>query len=75
MNRVVALAFEEYYPGIQNSPGRLASAAVGDGYSRMAVTASTLADFIRGLGFRALPAGNGVGLSKVSDNTPATVVS
>jgi len=63
MNRVVALAFEEYYPGIQNSPGRLASAAVGDGYSRMAVTSSTLADFIRALGYRALPAGNGVGLS------------
>lgn len=63
MNRVIALAFEEYYPGIQNSPGRLASAAVGDGYSRMAVTSSTLADFIRALGYRALPAGNGVGLS------------
>jgi reductive dehalogenase len=63
MNRVIALAFEEYYLGIQNSPGRLASAAVGDGYSRMAVTSSTLADFIRGLGYRALPAGNGVGLS------------
>ncbi len=63
MNRVVALAFEEDYYGIQNSPGRLASAAVGNGYSRMAVTSSTLADFIRALGYRALPAGNGVGLS------------
>ncbi len=63
MNRVIALAFEEYYFGIANSPGRLASAATGDGYSRMAVTSSTLADFIRGLGYRALPAGNGVGLS------------
>lgn len=63
MNKVIALAFEEYYYGIANSPGRLASAAVGDGYSRMAVTSSTLAEFIRGLGYRALPAGNGVGLS------------
>jgi reductive dehalogenase len=63
MNRVVALAFEEDYYGIANSPGRLASAAVGDGYSRMAVTATTLAGFLRGLGYRALPAGNGVGLS------------
>ncbi len=63
MNRVIALAFEEYHLGIANSPGRLASAAVGDGYSRMAVTSSTLAEFIRGLGYRALPAGNGVGLS------------
>jgi reductive dehalogenase len=63
MNRVVALAFEEDYYAIANSPGRLASAAVGDGYSRMAITSSKLADFIRGLGYRAIPAGNGVGLS------------
>ncbi len=63
MNRVVSLAFEEYYEGIANSPGRLASAAVGDGYSRMAVTSTTLAEFIRALGYRALPAGNGVGFS------------
>lgn len=63
MNRVVALAFEEYHFGIANSPGRLASAAVGDGYSRMAYTSFTLAEFIRALGYRAIPAGNGVGLS------------
>jgi reductive dehalogenase len=63
MNRVIALAFEEDYYGIANSPGRLASAATGDGYSRMALTASTIAAFLRALGYRALPAGNGVGLS------------
>jgi len=63
MNRVIALAFEEDYHGIANSPGRLASAAVGNGYSRMAVTSSQLSDFIRGLGYRAIPAGNGVALS------------
>ncbi len=63
MNRVIALAFEEDYHAIANSPGRLASAATGNGYSRMAVTSSQLSDFIRGLGYRALPAGNGVGLS------------
>ena len=63
MNRVVALAFEEDYYGISNSPGRLASASTGNGYSRMAVTSGQVADFIRGLGYRALPAGNGVGLS------------
>ncbi len=63
MDRVVALAFEEDFDGIANSPGRLASAAVGDGYSRMAYTAATLAEFIRGLGYRAIPAGNGIGLS------------
>jgi reductive dehalogenase len=63
MNRVVTLAFEEDFYGIANSPGRLASASVGDGYSRMAYTAATLSEFIRGLGYRAIPAGNGVGLS------------
>jgi reductive dehalogenase len=63
MNRVIALAFEEDFCGIANSPGRLASAAVGNGYSRMAFTACSLAEFIRVLGYRAIPAGNGVGLS------------
>lgn len=63
MNRVVALAFEEDYEAISNSPGRLASAAVGDGYSRMAVSSFTLAEFIRALGYRAIPAGNNLGLS------------
>lgn len=63
MNRVIALAFEEDYDGIANSPGRLASAAVGNGYSRMAFTATTLAEFIRALGYRAIPGGNGIGLS------------
>ncbi|MFC2164476.1 reductive dehalogenase [Acidobacteriota bacterium] len=63
MNRVIALAFEEDFYAIANSPGRLASAACGNGYSRMAFTSSTLAEFIRGLGYRAIPAGNGVGLS------------
>jgi epoxyqueuosine reductase len=63
LDRVIALAFEEDYSAIANSPGRLASAATGNGYSRMAVTATTLAEFIRMLGYRALPAGNGIGLS------------
>jgi reductive dehalogenase len=63
LNRVIALAFEEDFSAMSNSPGRLASAATGNGYSRMAVTATTLAEFIRMLGFRALPAGNGVGQS------------
>lgn len=63
MNRVIALAFEEDYYGIMNSPGKLASAATGNGYSRMAFTASTLAAFISKLGYNALPAGNDTGPS------------
>ena len=63
MNRVIVLAIEEDYDGISNSPGRLASAAVGMGYSRMANTALFVAEFIRSLGYKALPAGNVMGLS------------
>lgn len=63
MKYAIALAFEEDYDGISNSPGRLASAATGDGYSRMAVTAFKVAEFIRALGYQAIPSGNGVGLS------------
>ncbi len=63
MNRVVVLAFEEDFEAISNSPGRLASAATGNGYSRMAFTSYCLSEFIRALGYRALPAGNGTGLS------------
>jgi reductive dehalogenase len=63
MNRVVIMAFEEDYNAIANSPGRIASAGVGNGYSRMANTAFFIAEFLRVLGYRALPAGNEVGLS------------
>lgn len=63
MDRAVVLAFEEDFHAIANSPGSLSSAATGNGYSRMANTALFLAEFIRALGYRALPAGNGVGLS------------
>jgi epoxyqueuosine reductase len=63
MNKVIALAFEEDYTAIQNSWGRLASAAVGDGYSRMAITSTTLVDYITELGYFAVAAGNDLGLS------------
>lgn len=63
MNKVIVLAFEEDFMGIANSPGRIASATVGNGYSRMKFTSFHLAEFIRALGYRAIPAGNGVGLS------------
>ncbi len=63
MNRVIALVFEEDYHAIANSYGKLASAACGNGYSRMAFTATTLAMFINELGWRAIPAGNDTALS------------
>lgn len=63
MKYVISLAFEEDYDGIMNSPGRLASAAVGDGYSKMAVTSHKVAEFIRALGYSAIPCGNDTALS------------
>ena len=60
---VVALAFEMDELAIATSPEAIAGAASGIGYSRMAFTASTLAEFIRNLGYTAVAAGNNVGLS------------
>ncbi len=54
----VAIAVEMDYAGINCSPANPASAATGTGYSRMAFTAGLLAQFIRGLGFDAIPCGN-----------------
>jgi reductive dehalogenase len=54
----VAIAVEMDYAAISGSPAYTASAATGTGYSRMAFTAGLLAQFIRGLGFQAIPSGN-----------------
>jgi len=58
---VMAIAMDEL--GIATSPEAPAAAATGLGYSKMAFAASSLAEFIRNLGYRAIPAGNGTGLS------------
>jgi len=63
INRVIAVAFEEDFYGIANSPGQLASAATGNQYSRMAFTAPCIAEFLRVLGYKAIPSGNGLGPS------------
>ncbi len=48
---------------LQSSPAYPASFATGNGYSRMAFIQSCVAEFIRNLGYDAVPAGNNVGLS------------
>ncbi len=60
---VVVLGIEMDYDSILHSPAHPASMATGIGYSKMAFTAGLLAQFIRGLGFSAIPAGNDTGLS------------
>lgn len=63
MKYVVALAFEMDRDGIETSIAGPAAAATGNGYSRMTFTAACLAEFIRGLGYHAIPSGNCTGLS------------
>jgi epoxyqueuosine reductase len=59
----VVMAVEMDELGIATSPEAPAAAATGVGYSRLAFMASSLAEFIRNLGYAAVPASNGVGLS------------
>lgn len=60
---VISLAFEMDYDGMTTYIGGPGSAATGNGYSRMGFTASCLAEFIRALGYGAIPSGNCTGLS------------
>jgi epoxyqueuosine reductase len=59
----VVIAIEMDYENIRYSPSHPASVATGLGYSKMAFTAGLLAQYIRGLGFKAIPAGNSTACS------------
>ncbi|MFP3854605.1 MAG: reductive dehalogenase [Anaerolineales bacterium] len=64
MNRVIALAYEmDYDAFLPNGISLLVGGSTGQGYSKMAFTTATLADFIRRLGYQAIPMGNDTGLS------------
>lgn len=54
----IAIASEMDYEAIKSSPAQLGAAATGFGYSMMAFTAGLLAQFIRHLGYKAIPSGN-----------------
>ncbi len=54
----IVMAHEMDYAGIKQSPNNISEAAASTIYSRMAVTAALLAQYIRGLGYKAIPAGN-----------------
>lgn len=60
---VIVMAVKMDYETIRSSPTGVAGAATGLGYSRMAFLANLMATFIRGLGYRAIPAGNDTALS------------
>ena len=54
----IAIATEMDYEGIKYSPSISAGAITGFGYSKEAFAAGLLAQFIRGLGYKAIPQGN-----------------
>lgn len=54
----LVIAIEMDYQGISCSPTGPASVATGVGYSKMAFIAGLLAQYIRGLGYQAIPCGN-----------------
>jgi len=62
-NHAIAMAIEMDYEAIRSSPTGVSAGATGLGYSKMAFVANMVATFIRGLGYRAVPAGNDTALS------------
>jgi len=58
---VMAVAMDQ--PMIETSPAYPAATATGVGYSRMAFAIACLAQFIRNLGYQAIPMGNDTALS------------
>jgi ferredoxin len=59
----IVMAIEMNDLAIATSPECPAAAATGLAYSKMAFVASSLAEFIRNLGYNAIPDGNDIGLS------------
>ncbi len=63
MNRAVVMAFLMDEPMIGTSPELPASTATSLGYSRMGITAVSLAEYIRALGYQAIPCMNDTAIS------------
>ena len=63
IHHVVVMAVEMDFDGIMTSPAYPSSAASVLGYSKMAFIEIEISDFIRRLGYQAIPCGNDVGLS------------
>ena len=59
----VVIAVEMPREQIGRSPGPMAAAATGRGYSAMAASAISVAEYLRRLGYQAIPSGNDTALS------------
>lgn len=62
-NYAIAVAIEMDYDTFMATPTALGAAATGLGYSQMAFVSSLLSEFIRKLGYHAIPCGNDTALS------------
>ncbi len=60
---VVVLGFEMDYESMATAPSYTLEGAIGEGYSRMSITAYQLSVFLKSLGYKAVAAGNDLGLS------------
>ena len=60
---IIVMAFEMDYDAFKSAPSYVASASAQKGYSNMAETAHKVAEFLRNLGYKALPSGNDTALS------------
>jgi reductive dehalogenase len=58
VTNAIIIAIEMEPKGIRNAPNFLEVASVGWGYSQMAIIATSVAQFIRNLGYFAIPASN-----------------
>jgi len=63
VSTAVVLAVDMDYQMLRSSPAATASAATGNGYSKMAFVAACTARFLEALGWRAVPCGNDTALS------------
>jgi reductive dehalogenase len=60
---VIVMAVPMDYDNMATAPSKTNGATVGDGYTKMATLASSIAKFIRRLGYKAVASGNDLGLS------------
>lgn len=60
---VIVMAFEEDYDTIRCVPNEVGEASTGWGYTRQVITAASVAEFLRSLGFIGIPSGNDTALS------------
>lgn len=60
---VIVLGFEMDYEAMPTAPSGISGAAVGQGYSEMAITGASLRKFITSIGYKVFATGNDVALN------------